>query len=116
MSTTPPSSNRLPVGSILSETTPLKKESNNPGLYSSTPRYSKAGSRYKKMAIDACENFVGPLTVETFLSEFVPSNTKEPRPIVEIPFDYETVSQYETEFASIAMLIDDFRHLMLYTD
>ncbi len=115
MPTTPPSSNRIPVGSILSET-PLRKEVGNPGLYSSTPRDSKADSRYKKMAIDAWENFVGPMTMEDFLSEFVPSNTKESRPKVEISFDHKTVSQFETEFASIATLIDDFRHLMLLTD
>ncbi len=117
MPTTPPSSNRLLLGSVLSDTTtPHKIEVSNPGLYSSTPRDSKAESRYKKMALDAYDNFVGPMTVEQFLSEFVPSKTTESRPIVKIPFDDETVSENEKKFVSISMLIDDVRHLMLFTD
>jgi len=68
------------------------------------------------MALDACDNFVGPMTVEQFLLEFVPNNTKGSRPIVDIPFEHDTVSEKEEDFASIATPIDDFRHLTLFTD
>jgi len=95
---------------------PLKKELSHLDHCSSTPRDSKADSHYKKMVFDSCEKFVGPMPVEDFLSEFVPSNTKESRPTVKIPFGPRTVSENENEFASIPKLIDDCHHLMLFTD
>ncbi len=68
------------------------------------------------MAFDACEIFVGPMSVEQFISEFVPINTKESRPTVKIPFGPRAVSENENEFASIPTFIDYCHHLILFTD
>ncbi|KAH9174774.1 hypothetical protein EDB89DRAFT_1904348 [Lactarius sanguifluus] len=104
MPTTPPNSNHHPPGSTPSNT-PLRKEVSNAGPHSSTPAKSRASSRYKNMAFDACEKFVGPMPVELFLSEFLPEAPKI-RPTAAITFAHKTVSQNENEFASIATLID----------
>ncbi|KAH8977382.1 hypothetical protein EDB86DRAFT_3165665 [Lactarius hatsudake] len=104
MPTTPPNSNHFSPESVPSDTTPLRKEVSNAGPHSSTPAKSRASSRYKNMAFDACEKFVGPMPVELFLSEFVPE-APNTRPTAAITFAHKTVSQNENEFASIATLI-----------
>ncbi|KAH9000867.1 hypothetical protein EDB86DRAFT_3101166 [Lactarius hatsudake] len=104
MPTTPPNSNHPPPEGTQSDTTPLRKEASNAGPHSSTPAKSRASSRYKNMAFDACEKFVGPMPVELFLSEFVPE-APNTRPTAAITFAHKTVSQNENEFASIATLI-----------
>ncbi|KAH9174771.1 hypothetical protein EDB89DRAFT_2143297 [Lactarius sanguifluus] len=111
MPTTPPNSNHHPPGSTPSNT-PLRKEVSNAGPHSSTPAKSRASSRYKNMAFDACEKFVGPMPVELFLSEFLPEVPKT-RPTAAITFAHKTVSQNENEFASIATLVDDPSHAYL---
>ncbi|KAH9000864.1 hypothetical protein EDB86DRAFT_2827764 [Lactarius hatsudake] len=102
--TTPPNSNHPLAEGTQSDTTPLRKEASNAGPHSSTPAKSRASSRYKNMAFDACEKFVGPMPVELFLSEFVPE-APNTRPTAAITFAHKTVSQNENEFASIATLI-----------
>ncbi|KAH8984957.1 hypothetical protein EDB92DRAFT_1459802 [Lactarius akahatsu] len=52
------------------------------------------------MAFDACEKFVGPMPVESFLSEFVPEASKI-RPAAAITFAHKTVSQNENEFIQL---------------
>ncbi|KAH8998184.1 hypothetical protein EDB92DRAFT_1337114 [Lactarius akahatsu] len=52
------------------------------------------------MAFDACEKFVGPMPVESFLSEFVPDAPKI-RPAAAITFAHKTVSQNENEFIQV---------------
>ncbi len=108
MPTTPPNSDRLPLGGTLSDTTPLRKELCNAGPHSSLPPKSNAGSLYKDMTFDACEKFVGPMAVEDFLSEFVPSKTEKSRPTITIPFSHPTVSENEGKFVHIPTLIDAF--------
>ncbi|KAH9039503.1 hypothetical protein EDB85DRAFT_2141023 [Lactarius pseudohatsudake] len=102
MPTTPPNFNHHPSGSTPSNT-PLSKEVSNTGPHSSTPAKSRASSRYKNMAFDACEKFVGPMPVKLFLSEFVPK-APNTRPTAAITFVHQKVSQNENEFASIATL------------
>ncbi|KAH9038582.1 hypothetical protein EDB85DRAFT_2141809 [Lactarius pseudohatsudake] len=103
MPTTPPNSNHFSPESVPSNT-PLRKEVSNAGPHSSTPAKSRASSRYKNMAFDACEKFIGPMPVKLFLSEFVPEAPKT-RPTAAITFAHKAVSQNENEFASIATLI-----------
>jgi len=79
-----PSCRKYTIGDYSSQNSKRKPWS----LLIHTTRDSKVGSRYKKMAFDACGNFVGPMSVEDFLSEFVPSNKKESRPKVEISYDH----------------------------
>ncbi|KAH8977385.1 hypothetical protein EDB86DRAFT_2817875 [Lactarius hatsudake] len=98
MPTTPPNYNH-PLGSTPSNT-PLRKEVSNAGPHSSTPAKSRASSRYKNMAFDACEKFVGPMPVELFLSEFVPE-APNTRPTATITFAHKTVSQNENEFIQL---------------
>ncbi|KAH9174761.1 hypothetical protein EDB89DRAFT_469592 [Lactarius sanguifluus] len=100
MPTTPPNSNHPPAESTQSDTTPLRKEVSNAGPHSSTPAKSRASSRYKNMAFDACEKFVGPMPVESFLSEFVPE-APNTRPTAAITFAHKTVSQNENEFIQL---------------
>ncbi|KAH9017104.1 hypothetical protein EDB83DRAFT_2271270, partial [Lactarius deliciosus] len=52
------------------------------------------------MAFDACEKFVGPMPVESFLSEFVPK-APNTRPTTAITFVHKTVSQNENEFIQL---------------
>ncbi|KAH9000869.1 hypothetical protein EDB86DRAFT_3242278 [Lactarius hatsudake] len=86
------------------DTTPLRQKVSNSGPHSFTPVKTKTSSRYKNMAVDPCERFVGPMPVELFLSEFVPE-APNTRPTAPITFAHKTVSQNENEFASIAALI-----------
>ncbi|KAH9992538.1 hypothetical protein BJV74DRAFT_834726 [Russula compacta] len=51
------------------------------------------------MILDACENFVGPMPVVEFLSEFIPEATQT-RPENKIKLDHLTVSQNEDAFVS----------------
>ncbi|KAH9174768.1 hypothetical protein EDB89DRAFT_2241537 [Lactarius sanguifluus] len=91
MPTTPPNSNHHPPGSTPSNT-PLRKE----GLVT----LQKYGLRRMR---EICEKFVGPMPVESFLTEFVPE-APNTRPTTAIAFAHKTVSQNENEFASIATL------------
>ncbi|KAI9444193.1 hypothetical protein H4582DRAFT_1069617 [Lactarius indigo] len=52
------------------------------------------------MAFDACEKFVGPMPVDSFLKEFV-SGAQKKRPTATINFAHETVSQNENEFIQL---------------
>ncbi|KAH9038577.1 hypothetical protein EDB85DRAFT_2287515 [Lactarius pseudohatsudake] len=100
MPTTPPNSNHFSPESVPSDTTPLRKEVSNAGPHSSTPAKSRASSRYKNMAFDTCEKFVGPMPVKLFLSEFVPEAPKT-QPTAAITFAHKTVSQNENEFIHV---------------
>ncbi|KAH9954087.1 hypothetical protein BC827DRAFT_1244831 [Russula dissimulans] len=51
------------------------------------------------MTREACENFVGPMPIALFLSEFIPRASTE-RPANEIPFPHSSVSQNEDAFIS----------------
>ena len=96
---TPPHSKGTPSGSVLSETTPLKRDLSGSQIHS-TPPQTKASARYRDMARDACEKFVGPMPVDKFLFAFVPKTTDEVRPADEIPFSPDSVSQNEEVFVS----------------
>ena len=93
---TPPKSQDASTGSILSETTPLKRDLPGSQTHTSTPQ-PKASLRYKEMTREACEKFVGPMPVDMFLSEFVPRATMQ-RPTDSIPFSISSVSQNEDAF------------------
>jgi hypothetical protein len=98
LSTTPPNSKGTPTGSLGSKTTPLKRDLSGSQTHTSTPE-GRASTRYKDMARDACEKFVGPMPVDEFLLEFVPEAT-EVRPADEIMFPAHSVSQNEDDFVS----------------
>src|SRR5882672_6022605 len=95
---TPPHSKGTPSGSILSEATPLKRDLSGSQIHS-TPPQTKASARYRDMARDACEKFVGPMPVDKFLLKFVTKATKD-RPADKIPFFPDSVSQNEEDFVS----------------
>ncbi len=90
---TPPNSQDASSGSALSKTAPLKRDIHGSQTHSSTP-YQRASLRYKEMAWDACDKFVGPMPVNEFLSDFIPETTLK-RPASEITFTYKSVSETE---------------------
>jgi hypothetical protein len=93
---TPPHSQSVSTGSVLSKATPLKRDISGSEAHSSTPQ-QKPSERYPEMTREACENFVGPMPIALFLSEFIPRASTE-RPANEIPFPHSSVSQNEDAF------------------
>jgi hypothetical protein len=97
--TTPPTSQSVSTGSVLSKTTPLKRDIHGSQAHSSSP-YEGPPARYLEMTREACEKFVGPMPVDKFLSDFIPE-APEARPANEIMFSHPTVSEYEDAFVSL---------------
>jgi len=93
---TPPYSQSASTGSVLSKTTPLKRDISGSEAHSSTPQ-QKASERYPDMTLEACEKFVGPMPISLFLSTFVPPASGK-RPVNEITFSHSSVSQNEDAF------------------
>src|SRR6266581_4522548 len=101
---TPPNSQGVSTGSVLSKTTPLKRDIHGSQAHSSCP-YPGALARYLEMTRDACEKFVGPMPVDKFLSDFIPEAEKE-RPTNELMFSHSSVSQHEDAFVSLSTFKD----------
>jgi len=99
---TPPNSQHVSTGSVLSKTTPLKRDIHGTQAHSSSP-YQGALARYLEMTRDACEKFVGPMPVDKFLSDFIPE-AREERPTNEVMFLHSSVSEHEDEFVSLSIL------------
>jgi len=99
---TPPNSQHVSTGNVLSKTTPLKRDIHGTQAHSSSP-YQGALARYLEMTRDACEKFVGPMPVDKFLSDFIPQ-AREERPTNEIMFLHSSVSEHEDEFVSLNIL------------
>jgi len=93
---TPPHSQIVSTGSVLSKTTPLKRDISGTAAHSSTP-HQKASDRYPEMTREASEKFVGPMPIALFLSEFIPRASTE-RPTNEIALPHSSVSQNEDAF------------------
>jgi len=94
----PPHSKGTPICSILSETTPLKRDLSGSQSHPKPPE-PKDSNSYRDMARDECEIFVGPMPVDEFLLEFVPK-APEVRPANQIMFSPCTVLQNEKDFVS----------------
>jgi hypothetical protein len=95
---TPPNSRNVASGTVLSDTTPLKRDAPGTVTHSCAPKKS-AAKRYADMTFDTCEKFVGPMPVNEFFEEFVPE-ALTPRPKHDFSFSKSTVSQNEDEFVS----------------
>jgi hypothetical protein len=97
---TPPNSQGIDSGTILSDTTPLRRDIPGSEIHTSTPP-RRASERYADMTFDNCDRFVGPMPVQDFLDEFLPS-TEAPasRPKGNFPFCKPSVSRNEIEFVS----------------
>jgi len=98
---TPPNSQNVSTGSVLSKTTPLKRDIHGTQAHSSWP-YQGASARYLEMTRDACEKFVGPMPVDKFLSDFIPK-AREERPTNKIAFSHPSVSEHEDEFVRLSI-------------
>ena len=95
---TPPNSQDVTVRIHLSDTTPLKHDIPGSQAHTSTPS-KPASQRYKDMTFDACNKFVGPMPVDTFLEDFIPC-APDPRPQGDFRFAKKSVSHNENEFVS----------------
>ena len=110
---TPPNSQEVASRTLLSDTTPLKRDISGYETHTSTPP-KKALDRYADMTFDTCEKFVGPMPVNLFLQEFIPE-APTPSPKGDFSFSKSSVSQNEDEFASSSISIDLYK-LMIIPD
>jgi hypothetical protein len=101
---TPPNSQDAPSKTLLSDTTPLKRDIPGSEVHTSTPP-KKASDRYADMSFDTCDKFVGPMPMNLFLQEFIPQ-APGPRPQGPFGFSEASVSTNEAEFASSSLSID----------
>ena len=103
---TPLNSQGIDSGTILSDTTPLKRDIPGSEARTSTPPRG-ASERYADMTFDNCDRFVGPMPVQDFLDDFLPSpEAPASRPRGDLTFSKPSVSQNEVEFASPFTLIN----------
>ena len=100
---TPPNSQDVASNTLLSDTTPLKRDVCGTEAYTSTPP-KRASGRYADMTFDTCEKFVGPMPIDVFLQEFIPE-APVPRPQLPFAFSEASVSRNEPEFASSSLSI-----------
>jgi len=93
---TPPRSRNTSDGRFSSKPTPLKHDRLGSQAHSSGP-LPKASTLYMEMTREACDKFVGPMPVNEFLSEFIPTTTKK-RPSKNIKFSHSSISGKEKAF------------------
>ncbi|KAH9961812.1 hypothetical protein BC827DRAFT_1267471 [Russula dissimulans] len=88
----------MATGSALSKTTSLNQDLSGSDSDSSTSYATTSGGCEDKIqAREFCEQFVGPMPIDTFFSEFVPKATTE-RPVNKITFPHSFVLRNEDAF------------------
>jgi hypothetical protein len=96
--TSPLGSQGMATGSALSKTTSLNQDLSGSDSDSSTSYATTSGGCEDKIqAREFCEQFVGPMPIDTFFSEFVPKATTE-RPVNKITFPHSFVLRNEDAF------------------